>query len=225
MNESLQRPSRKMNKRYLAESIARRLSRSAALAVAVTVAGLLVGCSAGSSSGAAGVAPNGAATSPTASAAATSAQSQQPPTSAPATSAPATASTATTSPAPVSTVGNGTQLGAYAFQLTNGYSAPLGPTAPTQAEMASGASCDVQYNGAIYSCNQEKIISLPNGSTPSYSACTTGTLFVSGVNATQGNVFCIIETNGSVAGITVTAAGSSPNYYVSLKVTVWKYVS
>ena len=125
----------------------------------------------------------------------------------------------------MSTAANGTQLGAYAFDLTNGYSAPLGATAPTQSEMASGGSCDVQYDGYVYSCNQEKMISLPDGSTPSYSACTTGTIFVGEVAATQGNVFCIIEPNGSVAGITVASAGTSPSYYVSLVVTVWKYVS
>jgi hypothetical protein len=125
----------------------------------------------------------------------------------------------------LSTAGNGTQLGAYAFQLTNGYSAPLGATAPTQAEIASGGSCDIEYNGEIYSCNQEKIVSLPNGSTPSYSACTTGTLFVNDVDPTEGNVFCIIETSGSVAGVSVASAGSTPNYYISVKVTVWQYVS
>jgi hypothetical protein len=116
-------------------------------------------------------------------------------------------------------------MGTYSFNLTNGYSAPLGSTAPTQAEMAANGSCDVSYNGEIYSCNQEKIISLPSGSTPTYSACTSGTIFATNISPTQGNVFCIVESSGKMAAVTVAAAGSSPNYYVSLKVTVWKYVS
>ena len=116
-------------------------------------------------------------------------------------------------------------MGSYSFNLTASYAAPLGPTAPPQAEITAGGYCDVQYNGVIYSCNYERIVSLPSGTTPTYSACTTGTIFVSSVNATQGNVFCIIETSGRMAGVTVAAAGSSPNNYVNLKVIVWKYVS
>jgi hypothetical protein len=203
-----------------------RLGRFAALTVALTTAGLVAGCSTHSSSNpAAAIAPKAAGASGTASAGAPATPPSSSPTASPATTSPATASPATASPAPLSTAGNGTQLGAYAFQLTNGYSAPLGATAPTQAEIASGGSCDIEYNGEIYSCNQEKIVSLPNGSTPSYSACTTGTLFVNDVDPTEGNVFCIIETSGSVAGVSVASAGSTPNYYISVKVTVWQYVS
>jgi hypothetical protein len=44
-----------------------------------------------------------------------------------------------------------------------------------------------------------------------------------GVNPTQGNAFCIIETSGQVAG--VAGVGTSPNNYITLKVTVCKYVS
>ena len=197
--------------------------RSALLAVALTAAGLVAGCSGTtSSSPAAALAPKGAG-STAASQAAPATPTSLSPAASPVTS-PAISPSATSSPAPASTVGNGTLEGAYSFQLTEPYSAPLGATAPTQAQIAAGAACDIYYNGEITSCNSEKIVSLPNGSTPSYSACTASTLFVDSASANQGTAFCIIETSGRVAGISVAAAGNTPSYYVTLKVSVWQYV-
>jgi hypothetical protein len=220
MNRSFRLPSRHSNPRHLADLVPGRLTWFAALTVALAAVGLLAGCSKASGTHAAVVKPANSSST-------VSAPAPASPTASAASAPAAPASPATTSPTPADTdtAGNGTQVGAYTFNLTNGYSAPLGPTAPTQSEIASGGSCDVNYNGEIYSCNQEKIVSLPNGSTPSYSACTTGTIFVDDVSPTTGNVFCIIETSGQMAGVAVTAAGSSPNNYVTFKVTVWKYVS
>jgi hypothetical protein len=67
------------------------------------------------------------------------------------------------------------------------------------------------------------MISLPAGTTPTYSACTTGTVFEDNASPAQGTSFCIIETSGRVAGVTVTSMGSSLSY-AGLQVTVWKYV-
>jgi hypothetical protein len=198
--------------------------RSALLAVALTAAGLVAGCSGTtSSSPAAALAPKGAG-STAANQAAPATPTSLSPAASPVASSPATSPSATSSPVPASTVGNGTLEGTYSFQLTEPYSAPLGASAPTQAQIAAGAACDVYYNGQITSCNNEKIVSLPNGSTPSYSACTASTLFVDSASANQGTAFCIIETSGRVAGISVAAAGNTPSYYVTLKVSVWQYV-
>lgn len=141
------------------------------------------------------------------------------------TAAPVSAGTsASASPSGVAaTVGNGTLLGSYSFQLTNAYNAPLGPTAPTQSQIAAGGAYDVGYSGDLSAGNNEKMISLPAGTTPTYSACTTGTVFEDSASPAQGTSFCIIETSGRVAGVTVTAMGSSLSYAV-LQVTVWKYV-
>jgi hypothetical protein len=197
--------------------------RSALLAVALTAAGLVAGCSGTtSSSPAAALAPKGAG-STAASQAAPATPTSLSPAASPVTS-PAISPSATASPVPASTVGNGTLEGTYSVQLTEPYSAPLGASAPTQAQIAAGAACDVYYNGQLTSCNSEKIVSLPNGSTPSYSACTASTLFVDSASANQGTAFCIIETSGRVAGISVAAAGNTPSYYVTLKVSVWQYV-
>jgi hypothetical protein len=190
----------------------------AALAVALTVAGCST--SASSSQSAGDVAPK----APTTSTAATTAPppGAGSPTAAPQTSSPAGSPSA----APVPTVSNGTQLGTYTFDLTNGYAAPLSDTAPGQTQMVqvnSAGTCDVVYNGGLGTCNQEKIISQPNGSVPTYASCTGGTIFLDGVSAVQGTSFCIIETNGRVAGVTVASVGTS-SAYVSLKVTVWAYV-
>jgi hypothetical protein len=227
MNNSFWQPSRRGNNRRLADSVPRRLARFTALTVALIAAGLVAGCSATSSNSAAAVAPKAAAASVTASAAASATPTPLSPTASPLTTSPVTASPATSSPAPLSTVGNGTQLGAYTFDLTNAYAAPLGPNAPTQAEMLqvnSAGSCDIVYNGDIGSCNQEKMISLPNGSVPTYSACTTGTIFETSVTPARGTSFCIIETSGQVAGVTVASVSSSSSY-VSFKIAVWKYVA
>ena len=197
--------------------------RSALLAVALTAAGLVAGCSGTtSSSPAAALAPKGAG-SAAASQAAPATPTSLSPAASPVTS-PAISPSATSSPVPASTVGNGTLEGTYSVQLTEPYSAPLGASAPTQAQIAAGAACDVYYNGQLTSCNSEKIVSLPNGSTPSYSACTASTLFVDSASANQGTAFCIIETSGRVAGISVAAAGNTPSYYVTLTVSVWQYV-
>jgi hypothetical protein len=227
MNKSFRQPSRRSDLRRLADLIPGRLARFATLTVALTATGLAAGCSTASSSESAAVAPKTGAASSAASAgsSATPTSTASPVTASPVTASPATASPATASPAPVSTAGNGTQLGTYTITLTNGYSAALGPSAPTQAQIAANGSCDVQYNGDIYSCNYEKIISLPSGSTPTYSACTTGTLFETSPSVAQGTAFCIIETGGRVAGVTIATVGTSPSNYVNLSVTVWKYVS
>jgi hypothetical protein len=44
------------------------------------------------------------------------------------------------------------------------------------------------------------------------------------MSADQGTAFCIVETSGRVAGITVASVSTSP-YYLVLKVTLWQYVS
>jgi|SRR5579863_2414605 len=198
--------------------------RSAMLALALTAAGLAAGCSTAthSSNSAGALAPKGAGSATATQAPAT--QASLSPAASPTVASPATSPSATSSPLPASTAGNGTLEGTYSFQLTEPYSAPLGATAPTQAQIAAGAACDIYYDGEITSCNSEKIVSLPNGSTPSYSACTASTLFEDSASANQGTAFCIIETSGRVAGISVAAAGNTPSYYVTLKVSVWQYV-
>ena len=139
------------------------------------------------------------------------------------TAAPVSAGATASPSGAAATAGNGTLLGSYGFQLTNGYNAPLGPTAPTQSQIAAGGAYDVGYNGDLYAGSNEKMISLPAGTTPTYSACTTGTVFEDNASPAQGTSFCIIETSGRVAGVTVTSMGSSQSY-ATLQVTVWKYV-
>jgi hypothetical protein len=120
---------------------------------------------------------------------------------------------------------NGAQLGSYSFQLTNGYTAPLGPTAPTQSQIlaaTSDGSYDISFNGEVTPGDNEKMISLPEGSTPTYSACTSGTVFEQyATPLAQGTVFCVTETTGDVAGVTITSVGGSPLSSV-FKVTLWK---
>jgi hypothetical protein len=145
-------------------------------------------------------------------------------------SAPASAAGGSATPVPSgpgATTGDGAPLGTYSFQLTNGYGAPLGPAAPTQPQMVavnSGGAFDIMYNGDIGAGSDEKMVNLPNGATPTYSACTTGTAFIEGATPDKGTAFCIIETNGQMAGVVVSGLASSPAT-ASFKVTVWKYVS
>jgi hypothetical protein len=128
-------------------------------------------------------------------------------------------------PSTANTEGNGTELGAYSFRLTNGYAAPLAASAPTQGQITqTSASYDIDFSGQIYPGSNERMISLASGSSPTYSACTSGTVFEDTAPADPGTAFCIVETSGRVAGITVASVNSSP-FYLVLKVTMWQYVS
>lgn len=133
--------------------------------------------------------------------------------------------TPTPSPDGSATASNGTQLASYSFQLTNGFSAPLGLTAPTQTQMGPPGSSDITFNGIISAGVGERMVSLPDGSTPTYSACATDTVFVTQISQAPGVAFCIIETTGRIAGVTVTSVNNSPNFVdVALKATLWQDV-
>ncbi len=68
-------------------------------------------------------------------------------------------------PSTANTEGNGTELGAYSFRLTNGYAAPLAASAPTQGQITqTSASYDIDFNGQIYPGSNERMISLTSGS-------------------------------------------------------------
>jgi hypothetical protein len=142
---------------------------------------------------------------------------------APSTPSSSAADGATPSPAAQSTVGNGTLDASYSFKLVNGYSAPLGLTAPTQAQIAASGNYDLYYNGSMEPGSSEKMVELQNGTTPTYSACTANTTFVSGLQPEVGMSACIVETSGYMAGVTVTATGTSP-YSITVRVTLWKNV-
>jgi hypothetical protein len=159
------------------------------------------------------------------------------PTSTIATSAPA-ASATTISPvasaAPPSTPAaatgpaNGTLLGSYSFTLPRDGAAPIGTTAPTQAEiLAGGPGPDIVWEtddggSPLGTPGQDKIVSLPNGTTPTYAACKADTLVTNSETNSQGTAFCLIETTGDMAGITVQSVNLSQQPYdIVLQVTLW----
>ena len=123
---------------------------------------------------------------------------------------------------------DGDVMGSYTFSLTAGGTAPLGPTAPTQAQLlqgraGSGGDVGVNSIGALYAGNGETIVSLPDGTTPTYQACKTGTLFANSARSNAGTAFCIIETSGKIAGVVVDSVNTSQNpSYINLRVTVWE---
>ncbi len=129
----------------------------------------------------------------------------------------------------ISTTANGTALASYTFTLPQYDSAPLGTTAPDQAQVLSGTGQDVVWNtGAggspLETGGGDKLLNLPSGSTPTYQTCTTDTLS-SGevVNPTSGNAFCLIEATGKMAGVTITSANNSQSpYYLVLHVVIWE---
>lgn len=95
------------------------------------------------------------------------------------------------------------------------------------AEYGSGSSYDVEYSGefgALFPATGEQMLKLPSGSTPSYAACTASTLVIEDEPADPGVAFCIHETSGLMAGVTVITTGISPTS-VTLKVALWKDVS
>jgi len=120
---------------------------------------------------------------------------------------------------------NGTQLGSYSINLSAGYYVPLGPTEPTQPQFTTNSNTgDIHNNGPyIFPIGKNKIVSLPGGTTPTYEACTTETLFVNRVDAKEGTAFCLVET-GRMVGITVTSVNTVSPSYAALQVTVWQNI-
>ena len=120
---------------------------------------------------------------------------------------------------------DGTLLGSYSIDLSEGYSAPLGPSQPSQAQFTQTMSAgDVLYDGWNYSAGRssERIVSLPVGTTPTYRACSTGTTFTSYVASAVGASFCVLEVSGKLAGVNVLAEQTG---HVLLQVSVWQRTS
>lgn len=132
----------------------------------------------------------------------------------------------TNSTAGATGVANGTQLGSYSIDLSMSYSVPLGATKPTQAQFSSSSSGgDLYFNGGVEfrtGLSSEELVSLPDGATPTYQACSTATTFVDSAGYSAGTSFCVIETAGKLAGVYVSSEQSS---YAVLQVTVWQYAS
>jgi hypothetical protein len=121
---------------------------------------------------------------------------------------------------------NGSMLGTYDVDLPAGYSIPLGASKPTQAQFDSS-----QQNGDLDDLAQsyeelgsDKMVQLPNGTTPTYQACTSSTAFTNFIiGGSLGVAFCILE-NGKIAGVEVVSQSSTSSDYI-LHVTVWRNVS
>jgi hypothetical protein len=127
--------------------------------------------------------------------------------------------------ASASTVG-GTLLGKYTFRLPRDGSAPLAATAPTQAQIIAGGGDVVwqtELGGVPLNAGSgDQIASLPNGTTPTYSACKADTLMTNSVSSNPGTSFCIIEGTGKMAGVYVQAMNLQQQpYYITLMATVW----
>jgi hypothetical protein len=149
---------------------------------------------------------------------------------APATVAASSPGAVPTDTGAVTATSNGTEVASYTFTMTANYTAPLGTTKPTLAQMAeygSGSSYDIEFSSefdALYAATGDQMRELPSGSTPTYAACTASTLVPDNEPANPGVAFCISETSGLMAGVTVVTTGISPTS-VTLKVTLWKNVS
>lgn len=119
---------------------------------------------------------------------------------------------------------NGAVLGTYSIDVSFGYSVPLSATKPTQAEFTKTISGGDMYfdGGEFYPGDNEQLVSLPSGTTPTYTACSTSTTFASFVSNTSGASFCVVETSGTLAGVYVSSDQSG---YAVVQVNVWRDVS
>lgn len=138
---------------------------------------------------------------------------------------PSASSSGTESPGPGSTSSNGTELGSYNVKIPPGFGVPLGPAAPTQSQFVSGGGVgDLYYSGNEFDPEgADKMLMLPNGSTPTYRACTADTVFTGSASNTPGTAFCLIET-GTMASVTVKSVSPTQSY-ILVHVNVWKNVS
>jgi len=149
------------------------------------------------------------------------------PTSSP-TAAPSASPGVSTTSAAATTPANGTLLGSYTFTLPQYGSAPLGPAAPDQAQILGGTGRDVIWNtgagGApLQTGGGDQMLSLPTGATPTYQACKTDTLTSDEESNNAGTAYCIIETTGEMAGVTVVSANLAQTpWYLVLHVMVWE---
>lgn len=160
-----------------------------------------------------------------------SSSNNQPPGSTAASSRPdTTASGSNSPPLPVratvsasgSAVADGTQLGAYQFNLPGGYYVPLGPTAPKQSQFTIYTSDDLGWDDSAFliTTGGDKLLSLPTGSTPTYQACANATSFIESASDNPGTAVCVVESTGRIAGVTVVSA--VPNQYLVIKVVIWQ---
>lgn len=133
--------------------------------------------------------------------------------------------------ATVTTAPNGTVLGSYPFTLPQYGSAPLGPTAPTQAQILSRTGQDIIWNtGAggspLQTGGGDTMLYLPSGATPTYQACKADAKTTDEESYNAGTAYCLIEATGRMAGVTVTSASVSQSpWYLDLHVTIWEYSS
>jgi hypothetical protein len=197
----------------------------------ITVAALATLALAGCGTAAASTAATSARPSVAASAPAVPSASNSPaPVSLPssATAAPSASPGVSTTSGAATTPGNGTLLGSYTFTLPQYGSAPLGAAAPDQAQILSGTGRDVIWNtgagGApLQTGGGDQMLSLPSGATPTYQACKTDTLTSDEESNNAGTAYCIIETTGEMAGVTVASANLSQSpWYLVLHVMVWE---
>ncbi|MFE6049137.1 hypothetical protein ACFQ6N_00085 [Kitasatospora sp. NPDC056446] len=130
-----------------------------------------------------------------------------------------------TAPPGTATTANGTVLGTYSVNINADHSIPLRATKPTQAEFSTTGQGDLGTGGpgghlVFLPINGTKMLALPSGTTPTYEACASDTVFSTQADSTAATSFCVLE-KGSMAGVTVASVNST---YVVLDVTVWQHV-
>lgn len=144
--------------------------------------------------------------------------------------------TAQASPKSQTENSNGVDLGSYSVLIAQGYSIPLGTSAPTQSQFDSTESrgdLDDQYDGnncittttndCFVPLNGDQMVQLQNGTTLTYQTCTSTSSagFTSVVAGSQGTEFCVLEGD-KIAGVEVI---SQSNNGYDLKVIVWRKAS
>ena len=122
---------------------------------------------------------------------------------------------------------DGMVLGSYSVDLPTGYSIPLGASKPTQSQFDSSeqnGDLDDTWAPSYDELGSDKMVQLPNGTTPTYQGCINSTAFTNGISGgSLGVAFCILE-NGKIAGVEVVSQSSTTSDYI-LQVTVWRDVS
>jgi hypothetical protein len=122
----------------------------------------------------------------------------------------------------------GTRLATYGFELAAGYSAPLGPAAPTQSQVLAGDSGDIRAvpapDGVLLQPGAAaRMLVLSSGTTaPSFQTCATAVTSTASVLATPGLAVCLL-TDDELVGIKVTGVHrTQPGESVTLQVVVWQ---
>lgn len=118
----------------------------------------------------------------------------------------------------------GTESGAYTLDVPSGYSTPITPQKPTQAQFSHRLNGDlwVSNSGIIQPVNNDELSAVLSAK-PTYRLCSGRTGFAAHLRIIPGTRFCLRESRSHlIIGVTIVAFRLARPSFVTLRITVWQ---